>query len=510
VLLLAIPTSAFAAVTTIGFDPFVIRTDRTEPVFFAARTQPAVASARIDLNAGGAVSLTTSDGGTTWSGSLTATSLLYGYAPDDIGRNVFGWMRTFDSAGAQLENRAIAIGVIEPSTKRVSVSTAAAGYRATSYVVNLRMPYLSSPSSYDSVKSITSVFYSYFADSYDFVSVVYALPEYAENRTHTITRSDVQGIGVAPKNEDALHGSAGKLLGFTQFPLASWFDGASIGFSHELGHQWVNSVQHPLVQNSGRHWPASEMGHYVMGVTLGGVGGQYWFRYELQPDGSYKFRWEEPRQEFSDIDLYLMGMLDQSAVKPHLVLGNQSQTAGDGYTIAGPLIPFSANDIINTHGPRMPSAANAQKSFRVATIVLTRDRLLTLDEMNWFDLYARRADLRAPTPVSIGVIKSTDNPFYVATRGIGRVYSGIDDNGNYPTMHGLRPESGPAGSQMSIVGGPFQSGVKVYFNGLQAQVLWFTTYEIRVVVPSLLPGKQTVRVTQANGDAVWEQGFTIQ
>ena len=102
-------------------------------------------------------------------------------------------------------------------------------------------------------------------------------------------------------------------------------------------------------------------------------------------------------------------------------------------------------------------------------------------------------------------------PFYLATRGLASLNSSIVANGNYPTITAVRPAAGPAGSQTSVVGGPFQTGVKIYIGTTQAQLLWFTTYEARIVVPSGLPaGSYSVRVSQANGDAVWSQAFTVQ
>jgi len=510
--LFVFPLAIFADATSLKFDPFVIRTDRTAPVAFTVKYTAPCASARIDLNNGSVVTLTTNDGGSTWSGSLTPAQLLYGYAADDIFRNVFGYLKSFDASGNPIDNRFLVIGVAETTTKKVSVATASAGYRATGYVVNLRLPSLTSPLSDAAVQTILSTFYGSFADSYDFVSVAYALPEYGDNRDHHPTRSDVLGIGMTPKNDDALFGSAGKLLGFTRFPLFGYFDGAASAYSHELGHQWVNFVQHPLVANAGFHWPPSQMAHFIMGMALPGtsMGGDYPWRYELQADGTYKFRWEASRDEFNDIDLYLMGFLAPGSVVPQIVLGSPSQTHCDGCTIIGTRTNFSARDIIATHGSRVPDSTTSQKSFRVATIVVTRDRLLNDDEMNAYDFFARRADGHTALAVSQGLSKATNKPFWLATRGIGSLNSSIVANGNYPTINALRPEAATAGSQISIVGGPFQTGVNAYFGTTQAQVLWFTTYELRVVVPAIPAGVYDVRVTQPNGDTLWQQSFTIQ
>lgn len=507
-----VPLVTSAGVSTLKLDPLVIRTDRTAPVSFTVKYTAPVASARIDLNDGSVATLTTTDGGSTWSGSLTPAQLLFGYAADDIYRNVFGYLKAFDASGAQVDSRFLVIGVSDATTKKVSVSTASAGYRATGYVVNLKLPSLTSPLSDAAVQTILTTFYASFADSYDFVSVAYALPEYADNRDHHATRNDTLGIGLATKNDDALFGSAGKLLGFTRFPLFGYFDGASRAYSHELGHQWVNFVQHPLVVGGGPHWPVSQMAHFIMGLSQPGsnVGGDYQWRYELQPDGTYKFRAEAQRDEFNDIDLYLMGFLAPASVVPQIVLGSPTQTHCDGCTITGTRTNFSARDIIATHGSRVPDSTTSQKSFRVATIVVTRDRLLNDDELNSYDFFARRADGHTALAVSQGLAKETNKPFWLATRGVASLSSSIVANGNYPTITAARPAAATAGTQISIVGGPFQSGVKAYFGATEATVLWFTTYELRVVVPPIPAGVYDVQVTQPNGNASWEQAFTVQ
>jgi hypothetical protein len=111
-----------------------------------------------------------------------------------------------------------------------------------------------------------------------------------------------------------------------------------------------------------------------------------------------------------------MGFLPPNETKNGMVI---TGTACHNCTVAASEV--TVNDIINVHGPRVPSSATSQKSFRVATIVLTRDRLLTDDEMTLFEFFASRGELKTPVNVSAGLSKYVSNPWYVATRGLSTV-----------------------------------------------------------------------------------------
>jgi len=54
-------------------------------------------------------------------------------------------------------------------------------------------------------------------------------------------------------------------------------------------------------------------------------------------------------------------------------------------------------------------------------VVISRDRLLTDDEMSIFEYFAARGEGDAAVPFTSGLARGTTKPFSVATRGIGRV-----------------------------------------------------------------------------------------
>jgi hypothetical protein len=221
-------------------------------------------------------------------------------------------------------------------------------------------------------------------------------------------------VGMSLDNNSSQYGSAGRLLGITVFPIDSYFDAAETAFSHETGHQWINYVQHPKL-TPGPHWPPSTMATGVMGFNIPGgfVGGEFNYAIEPAGNGMYRVTSRAGTKEFCDFDLYLMCLLPASQVAPGVVL--EGTTCTD-CTMAGTTI--TVQDIIATHGPRLPDTSTSKKSFRVGTVVISRDRLLNDDEMALLEYFAARGEATAPLPYSAGLVKGTTKPFYVATRGL--------------------------------------------------------------------------------------------
>jgi hypothetical protein len=59
--------------------------------------------------------------------------------------------------------------------------------------------------------------------------------------------------------------------------------------------------------------------------------------------------------------------------------------------------------------------------FDVGVVVISRDRLLTDDEMAILEYFAARGESTTSLPFTSGFDRGTTKPFYVATRGLGRV-----------------------------------------------------------------------------------------
>ena len=417
-------TFGFCAVANAQFDwvlwdPMAVRADRSEPVRLELQLQTTgrgtpigVTAVRLDLAAGGSLTLTPLGGGR-FEGTVTAAQLLYDYQADDVNHNFVGFIRLLNAGSAVITSYNAFVNVIDKNVPIARITARGVDARQTTRILNLYRPSIT----YANAGTAVQQFYAYFPDDFDFVSIVYTLPSYQGNRSHNPIRNNVSGIGLTLYNNASLYGSAGRLQGITVFPIDSYFDAGEQTFSHETGHQWINYLQHPRL-TPGPHWPPSSMASGVMGFNIpgGSQGGKFPYAIEPAGTGLYRVTSRPVTKEFSDFDLYLMGLLPASQVSPGVVLEG---TMCENCTMAGSAI--TVQDIIATHGPRLPDPSTSQKSFRVGTVVISRDRLLNDDEMALLEYFAARGEAKTPLPFSEGFDKGTTKPFYVATRGLATV-----------------------------------------------------------------------------------------
>jgi len=413
VFLLAAAASRAQSIVSLTWDPMAIRSDRVADVSLAVETTGAVGGVRIDLPDNGSISLT-SAGANAWRATVPASRVLFGYASDDVNHNFAGFVRLLSSGGQQIASYNAFVNVLDGNVPPVSVVNRATDVRQTPRIVNIHLP----GSTYTvDLRTVAQRFYTMFGDDFDFLQFAFTLPVYPQNRYHFGVRNDVQGIGLSIRNDAPFYGSAGRLKGITVYPIDFFFDLGEKAFSHELGHQWIQFTQHPLLQPGIPHWPISTMATGVMGYSLpGGVGGD--FNWSIEPVSSTTAitRSAEALNEFADFDLYLMGLISAAEVAPGLVL---QQSPCPGCTVS--VSPITVNDIINRHGPRVPDPSTSQKSFRIATIVISRHRVLNDEEMALYEFMAQRGEARQPMSYTSGFSRGTTKPFYVATRGLATV-----------------------------------------------------------------------------------------
>jgi hypothetical protein len=164
----------------------------------------------------------------------------------------------------------------------------------------------------------------------------------------------------------------------------------------------------------------------TMGFSIGGNGGEGGeFTCNVVDDGTTVkllpgSQTDEPL--FNDFDLYLMGMLPAESVHPQVVLtGATSPPPCNGQTFTGQVTRVDVNTIIASAGRRMPDAETAPKDFRAATILVSRDGLVSAETMALYSWLTERAELTQSTPIHVGFVKANGNPFYVQTRGLGTV-----------------------------------------------------------------------------------------
>lgn len=404
---------AQAQLDWISWDPMTIRPSRTEPLRLDVQVTPSTGIASITLEYSGGGSLDLHFEGTgRFTASVPAEKALAGFDTVDWNRNFVGFLRFRNAAGQDLGAFNAFISVLDERIPAVPVTDLPDAARRTERILNVHRPLITQRE----VELAVREGYDYLPDTFDFVQIVYTLPSYPGNRYHSLVRNDVTGIGQPLIDAAARYGSGGTLIGINIYPIDTLFDAGELTFSHETGHQWINSLDNEELQ-PGPHWPPSSMASGIMGFNLiGGIGGEFPYVVEPAGDGLARLTPRTAPAEFSDFDLYLMGLLAPSEVRDGLVLLGSPCTH-----CTVPARKVTIQDVIDRHGPRIPSHETAKKSFRVATIVVTRDRLLSDDEMALLEYFAARGEAREPLPFTSGLGRGVTNPFYVATRGLATV-----------------------------------------------------------------------------------------
>lgn len=426
-----------------NFDPIVVRSDRTQPVLFETRvvggpsrvvleytTVPPQAGLDLEMRDDGSGG-DRAAGDSVYTVTLQASQITQGLQADDVFRRFIGFLKIFQNTTVVFRGNVFA-EVITDQISRLPITNMAPDAQRTTHVVNIvDTDFVTGVNS--DVTRITKRFYQLAGDDYDFLNIVYISTRF-QNRHHFATRNQVQGIGLPIINNTATYGSAGKLQGISVFPISSLFDAADYVYQHELGHQWISFLNIPPLAGGIPHWPISSLASGIMGFSIppNGQGGEYRCLLTSEPTGVRLTPRNGP-PVFTDLDLYLMGMLPASQVAEHIVFADQNLALTvpcNGQLFTGDVTRVTINDIVNALGPRVPDSTNAPKNFRVATILVSKNGLLGEDEMALFNFFSRRAEETKEVAVHQGFLKGTTKPFVMSTRGLGSLNAQI----NAPTL----------------------------------------------------------------------------
>ena len=234
------------------------------------------------------------------------------------------------------------------------------------------------------------ILFTNFESNLDFVGVL----AFAIN-----VQNDVLGIGNPNRSEifprfdhTSEYGSQGNLKSFLTMknlkvweddPLENTFGPATSTLSvlaHEFGHTWLAFIDPPvLLTRDQAHW---NFFLHTSGSLLGGN--------DIQDNGDGSFITLAPKDTYSPLDLYLMGLLKPEDVPPTFLVINphdldlpppydqQTITADQlqgTYSLGdvgfrGDKQEIRVEDIISVNGQRIPDAEASQKDFRTAFILL--------------------------------------------------------------------------------------------------------------------------------------------
>ena len=356
----------------------------------------------------------------TYARNVAVNDLLFGYRTGDLHN---AWVLIdIATSPTTSEQSLMVVNVKDATVSNVNTQTLVAGLvQSTSHVVNLRVDSLFSGAQVPA--QILRTFYQHFPDVYDFINVVQQV-QHRLPIAYFAVRNEVTGLGLQEFDRSDPYGDVQQLQGTLMFPNEAFFDPAETSVLHELGHRWMNFGNIDSVHESDRHWPISTVAHGVVGIASPTTGEPLPFRYQLtrQANGTYSVAVEATRPlRFNDFELYLMGLLPPDSVAPHIVFLNQQQydQLRPGGVLSGNTDTLTVAEWIARDGPRAPSGEAAQRRFRMATIVVSRGRLLTREEMSYFNHMAARGEVQSdvPSPVLVGTVRTTTLPFFGATGG---------------------------------------------------------------------------------------------
>ena len=415
-------------ITRAHFTPTVVPETQTDPVLFEATVTGNPASVAFNISGnlrpmfddGTNGDLTAGDG--TWSITFTPQEILVRNVPSRVFRPILGSCNVagFGSLNVIAEVWTSAIG-LRP------IRTIDSTGQETDYIANYSAT-RNELMNFD-FRLWAQRFYASHGDEYDFLNFVLVTGRRG-NRFHMLVKNTVNGIGLQLFDNSSQYGSAGRLKGFNNFPIPSFFDGGEKAFSHEVGHQWINFLGGTVYAPGVPHWPRGSIAGNVMGFSQGGQGGQggtFPFTFSANGAGGYLVGSADAfiLSTFNSMELYLMGLIPAEEVTPFFVLNNQNLSVTPGLTLQPQdYTTVSVNEIIASAGPRIPAAADAQRDFRVATIVIS-EQLLDPYAMAFYDYFARRAEAITPLPFSSGLSSGTGNPWYLATGGRSTMTSAI-------------------------------------------------------------------------------------
>ena len=267
-------------------------------------------------------------------------------------------------------------------------------------------------------------------------------------------QNSVLGIGNPNRSESfpqfdrtAEYGSQGRLRSFLTMqslkaweddPLENTFGPATSTLSilaHEFGHTWLAFIDPPVLLTRDRaHW---NFFLHTSGSLLGGN--------DIQDNGDGSFITLAPKDIYSPLDLYLMGLLKLEDVPPTFLVTNphdldlpppydqRTITADQLQSIyslgdvgfRGGKREIRIEDIIAVNGMRIPDAESSQKDFRTAFI------LLSMGEAD-------------PTPDEIDKVEAVRlywAPFfYRATNSLSTMVSTLDGSPEDVRLPGNEPE----------------------------------------------------------------------
>ncbi|MEN0063484.1 MAG: hypothetical protein AAGA48_15135 [Myxococcota bacterium] len=196
---------------------------------------------------------------------------------------------------------------------------------------------------------------------------------------HKTYNRRLEGVGPNERENTRIPIRAGLYLNrpstFAALPdgFASWI------FQHEVGHYWLARVRIDVGQGRDDGLLGRGQSHWNYFLDTGGspLEGNRWI-----DNGDGSFTTWPVQGGFSDLDLYLMGLLPPEEVEPFFVIdptdpnGRTRTSSPDPdwlfrpTTVHGVRIDLSVDDVIAAEGPVRPAYGEAPTNFTVLTVLV--------------------------------------------------------------------------------------------------------------------------------------------
>ncbi len=238
--------------------------------------------------------------------------------------------------------------------------------------------YVLSPSDYNqflegegNISMVTEKAYQYLKDDFDYVIILSVEAIKPPDLFYGISRlvqNQVRGLGSNTYDNSAAYGSDGQLKSIIYMPRTEYISNGP--FLHEIAHSWANKGIIP--STVGGHW-----GFASTAGQLGGFGeiealGNNTYQGKLNGLNSFgTFANGGNSIVFGNLELYAMGFIGADALESVQVAVNPEWGQNQGEFTADAIETYDAQDIIATHGERIPSVENSQKSFKALTVVIS-------------------------------------------------------------------------------------------------------------------------------------------
>ena len=279
----------------------------------------------------------------------------------------------------------------------VSLNRLAEDVQYSGNVVNIRYddfasPRLAADEDDFAVTAVTRRFYELFEDSYDTIAMTTQDIQLSRSYAfHRNIKNEVSGIGEQLFNNSADYGSGGRLSSVEIFygPHAT---SPSVS-PHEAAHQWAAYIDWTRLNGLVRaghqpslHDPLMSGGETYLGAVLDGR------RRVARTDTGWAIERTPAPIRFHSLTLYAMGVLPKEQVPEITLFGDQGQLGGNtlpnpGTAISGSTQTVTIFNVIGMIGER---SGPVPSEWHRAIVVVSRGRLLTQEEMNYWTFFVQR------------------------------------------------------------------------------------------------------------------------